>query len=34
MRKYFHNGQDVLIFGMLAEECKFINQPKIGENHV
>ena len=31
MRQYFRDGEDVLIFGMLREECQFINQQHEGE---
>ena len=34
MRKYFSTGQDALVLGMLASECKFINHQTTGENHV
>lgn len=34
MRKYYSTGQDALVLGMLASECKFINHKTTGENHV
>ena len=34
MRKYYSTGQDALVLGMLASECKFINHQTTGENHV
>ena len=34
MRKYFSTGQDALVLGMLASECKYLNNKTTGENHV